>query len=116
MTYTLEELLKQEPAETQEKKEESLAIKLITITSLLEKLEDTYNGYYLPSIVVKFAIIDYLEDKFEQENPLKKEIENFINSKRKDESTEQYCARVAEYNQKLNTELLVKLIYTTNLS
>ena len=111
MNYTLEDLLKQEPGETKEKKEESLAIKLITITSLLDKLGSTYNEYYLPSIVVRFAIIDYLEEKFEQENPLRKEIENFINSKQKNERTEQYHARIIEYNRILNIKLLAKLIF-----
>src|SRR5260363_424581 len=103
MIYTFEELLKQEPEETQEKKEESLAIKLITITSPLDKLENTYDRYYLLSIIVKFAITDYFEDKIEQENPLRKEIEDFINSKQKDKNTNQYCAQIIKYNQKLNT-------------
>ncbi|RIB04460.1 hypothetical protein C2G38_2222324 [Gigaspora rosea] len=51
LKLNIEELLKLEQKPNRNKQEESLAIKLITLTSLLDKLKELYDTYYLLSIV-----------------------------------------------------------------
>ncbi|RIB24098.1 hypothetical protein C2G38_2169421 [Gigaspora rosea] len=51
----------------EQKPKESLIIKLVTLTVLLDKLANTYNNYYLPSIVAEVTIIRYFEEKFKKE-------------------------------------------------
>ncbi|RIB09107.1 hypothetical protein C2G38_2209790 [Gigaspora rosea] len=65
LNLDIEELLKLKQKPNRNQQEESLAIKLITLTSLLDKLKDTYNSYYLPFIMVYIAINEYLIEKFE---------------------------------------------------
>ena len=78
LNLDIEELLKLEQKPNRDRQEESLAIKLITLTLLLDKLKNTYNNYYLPPIVVYITINEYLKEKFEPENPLRKEIKKFL--------------------------------------
>ncbi|RIB02436.1 hypothetical protein C2G38_2227844 [Gigaspora rosea] len=110
-TINGKELLKLEQKPNRNRQEESLAIKLITLTSLLNKLKDTYDDYYLPSITVYITINEYLKEKFEPKNPLRKEIEKFLVSKTDKEENWHFYDRVIKFHQELNTKVLKKLIF-----
>ncbi|CAG8847289.1 1381_t:CDS:1, partial [Racocetra persica] len=104
-------LLKLEQKPNKDKQEKSLAIKLITLTSLLDKFKNTYDDYYLPSIVVYIAINEYLKEKFEPENPLRKEIKKFLVSKANKEEDWKFHDRIVKFHHELNTKILKKLIF-----
>jgi len=111
LNLDIEELLKLEQKPNRDRQEESLAIKLITLTSLLDKLKNIYDDYYLPSIVVYIAINEYLKEKFEPENPLQKEIKKFLVSKTDKEEDWKFHDRIIKFHYELNKRILKKLIF-----
>ena len=81
LNLDIEELLKLEQKPNRDRQEESLAIKLITLTLLLDKLKNIYDDYYLPSIVVYIAINEYLKEKFKPKTCSGKKLKNSLYQK-----------------------------------